>query len=185
MARVLTAGTLTGILLSGTYALHGSRRQLIGAFALLVPGVVLTWIDVAMDNDTLRSVALIAQLLFLAYATSCVLALVVAKGPVTSDRLAGSVAVYLLFGIAWALAFKLLEHAQPGSFTVSTEGEDLFYFSFVTLTTLGYGDISPVSRPARTLALLEAIVAQLYLAILVARLVALHLAEALKRTPNA
>jgi hypothetical protein len=106
------------------------------------------------------------------------LAQVFRAGPVNSYRLQGAIAVYLLFGIGWAHAYHLTGLLHPGSFN-TPQGEipsvlDWAYFSFITLTTVGYGDITPVRPIARTLAMGEALTGQLYLAVLIARLVAME-----------
>ena len=116
------------------------------------------------------------------------LKVVLGKGPVTGDKLSGAVCVYLLIGVIWSLLFGILEIAAPGSLRFSDADAGVqealrtgapqgatTYFSFVTLTTLGYGDIVPVSQAARSLAAVEALLGQLYLTILVARLVGLHM----------
>ena len=92
-----------------------------------------------------------------------------------AHRIAGAVTIYLLLGLIWTRLYQLLESISPGSFRFPA-GEDLnaaalAYFSFVTLATLGYGDITPVSIVARDLAVLEAVMGQLYLVILISRLV--------------
>ena len=101
------------------------------------------------------------------------------KGPITFHRIQGAVAAYLLLGLAWAYAYQLIAYADPGAFsgavTASIGFSSWTYFSFVTLATLGYGDISPVHPVARSLATSEAITGQLYLAILIARLVSQEL----------
>ncbi len=100
---------------------------------------------------------------------------------VTIDSIQGGIAIYFLSGLLWAFFYQMLllfdseailfsDHAQSGF-------SDMIYFSFVTMTTLGYGDIMPVSRMAKNLALLEAVWGQTYLAVLVARLVGLHLSS--------
>jgi len=96
---------------------------------------------------------------------------------VTGDVIRGGISVYLLLGFLWTLFYVLIYHFDPKAFFVIHSWHDsfLFYFSFSTLTTLGYGDISPINKVAMVLANLEAIVGQLYLAIFVARLVGLHL----------
>jgi hypothetical protein len=106
------------------------------------------------------------------------LAQVFRAGQVTAARLQGAIAVYLLFGIAWAHAYHITSILHPGSFNV-TDGvlstvADWIYFSYVTLTTVGYGDITPKLPIARNLAVVEALTGQIYLAVLVARLVAME-----------
>ena len=101
---------------------------------------------------------------------------------VTLELITGTVNIYLMIGLAFAFLFGQVEHMQPGSFTGLEEqaaaSESMFafvYFSYITLTTLGYGDITPLTPLATTLSYLEAIFGQLYLAILVARLVGLYI----------
>jgi voltage-gated potassium channel len=130
--------------------------------------------------------ARIAQLRHLAGRFFCVsiLGYVLHSGRVTSDKIFATICVYLLVGFVWTYAYALLDEVQPGSFAASTEtGRNdyvgrimqLRYFSFATLTTLGYGDILPRSPTARTMAVLETVMGQIYLAVLVARLVGLHI----------
>ena len=109
-------------------------------------------------------------------------------GPITAHRIEGAVAVYLLFGLLWGCAYRFVWLAVPGSFVMATGSASdpmvLYYFSFVTLTTVGYGDILPVAPVARALATLEALVGQLYPAILIARLVSLQIYAATSETPD-
>ena len=102
---------------------------------------------------------------------------------VTGDTLCGAIAVYLMIGLTWSLGHGLLEYLRPGSYHVLAGGprpatsKDLLYFSYVTLATLGYGDVVPAADGARSLAVLEALGGTIYLAILVARLIGLHLSH--------
>jgi hypothetical protein len=104
-------------------------------------------------------------------------------GPVDRERLAAALSLYLLLGLIFALIFMVIAELLPGSFyyaaiqSADFAGKpmaDLVYFSFVTLATLGYGDIVPLSGSARGLAILEAIVGQMYLVVVVARLVSVY-----------
>jgi hypothetical protein len=109
---------------------------------------------------------------------------------VTSDTIVGGIAVYILIGVAFSGAYQLLELVVPGSFAIAFEAPGhwgsweptpghyprLLFFSFVTLTTLGYGDIVPASAPAAALCATAAVAGPLYLTILIARLVGLHIA---------
>jgi hypothetical protein len=130
---------------------------------------------------------------FLAYAVGATLRFIFACGRVTLDTLFASLCVYLLLGVAWALAYSTIDVLDPAAFSSTQRpGEPTpglridqggttaaLYFSFTTLTTLGYGDIVPVSPIARMLTSVEAITGQLYLTVLVARLVGLHISESL------
>jgi voltage-gated potassium channel Kch len=126
-------------------------------------------------------------LLLLGLFSVSILANVLRAGKITADKIYGAICVYLLVGYAWAFAYAIIEELQPGSFSgpVTTDPVDYItrvtqmrYFSFITLTTVGYGDIVPQSPVARTFATLEAVIGQIYLAVLVARLVGLHIVHA-------
>ena len=130
---------------------------------------------------------LLWQLLFTTRALYRVLALIVLvqafrAGPVTMHRIEGAIAAYLLLGITWASAYHFMRLLDPGAFTgagmgAGTGAASFMYFSFVTLTTVGYGDVAPVHEVARSLAILEALTGQLYPAILLARLVSLEVVD--------
>jgi hypothetical protein len=92
------------------------------------------------------------------------------------DKLWGAAAAYLLLGLAWAIAYALVQHHVPGSFASGgtprdLDGADLLYFSFTVLTSTGFGDIVPVHHPAKTVVVIQQIVGTLYVAILIARLI--------------
>lgn len=118
-----------------------------------------------------------------------VLRQVLAAGQVDADRLYGAVAGYLVIGLAFASAFETLHFCKPEAFNLPVEDVDqaeaLSYFSLVTLSTVGYGDIVPKIPEARVLAVFEAILGQLYLAVLMARLVGLHLSHSSALEPTA
>lgn len=104
-------------------------------------------------------------------------------GPVTGHRVRGAVAAYLLISVMFAKTYALINYLMPGAFSMASpvspslgEGRQAFYyFSIVTLTTVGYGDITAVAPPARSLVMAEALIGQLYPAILLARLVTLEI----------
>ena len=124
-----------------------------------------------------------SALLLFAYTTIFVLRRVLQTEHVTGDTLCGAIAVYLMIGLTWSLVHVLAEHLHPGSYRIATTGmlhtpaKELLYFSYVTLATLGYGDVVPVTDGARSLAVLESLCGTIYMAILVARLIGLHLSQ--------
>ncbi|MFH0996819.1 MAG: ion channel [Pseudomonadota bacterium] len=105
------------------------------------------------------------------------------SGRIDEERIFASLSLYLLFGVLFALIFAVIDEFMPGSFhypnaispdTVTRPILQLFYFSFVTLATLGYGDIVPISGPAKGMAILEAVIGQMYLVVVVSRLVSMY-----------
>ena len=120
--------------------------------------------------------------LLLALTIGVILRSLVRSRRVTTDTILGGVCVYMLIGVAFAMAMGLTEQLSPGAFSMSattvSEAERstrLLYLSFVTITTLGYGDVLPASEGARMLCAGEAVIGQLYVALFVARLVGLQL----------
>ena len=111
-----------------------------------------------------------------------VLSQIFREGPITRQRVQGSIVIYLLLGLIWAEAFMLAAHLDSKSFTGNLGTgrnavlADLTYYSFVTLTTIGYGDIAPASLATRALANVEGLIGQLFPAILIARLVSMEIA---------
>jgi hypothetical protein len=158
-ARNIWSGVL-GFLLAGTAVAFEVVRQIEGA-------------------DTHAAWRLGSAGLTVLLFTAVMLARVFAPGPVSSYRLAGAVAAYLLVGLSWAYFYSLLETLHPGSFVAAgsvSKGAStgaypaVAYYSFVTLTTVGYGDVLPVSSLARALSNLESLVGVLYPAIFIGRL---------------
>lgn len=128
----------------------------------------------------LRETLTMADIVLLCYV---LLTQVMAKGHITSTRIQGGIAIYLLMGIGWAHAYHIVGSYNPHAFVVTTgtpnTPSEWVYYSFTTLTTLGFGDILPVTRVSRMLCMGEALFGQLYLAVMIARLVALQVSESL------
>lgn len=179
--RIIVAVLFTLVLLSAIAAEH--RRLRGGIAVLVVPALLALWSGLAFDAREVLMLgrALIAVVLGVVFGST--LRAVLGAQRVTRDTLFGSVAAYLLLGLIFAQVFTLIELASPGAFRIPDAlsgyvlGEELTYYSLVTITTLGYGDIMPVAPLARNLAAIEAMVGQLYVAILVARLVGIQIAH--------
>ncbi len=124
--------------------------------------------------------------LFFAVATIIIIRHLVNQKVITVDLIWGAVCGYFLLGFMWGDIFSLLETLQPGSFNLG-EGvpdiDSLIYFSFVTLATLGYGDIVPLTKQAQSLAIIETIMGQMYLAVNIAALVAIRISQSRSKDP--
>ena len=171
------------ILITGAITVSRNRifRTLVFSWCLLV--FILLWVRYLFPHQTLIFVTNSLGLFFLVLLTSLILSQALREGPTTSHRIMGAVAAYLLIGMIWSVAYYLVALWIPGAFSIqgpsaSSDRESLhsqlFYFSFVTLTTLGYGDIVAVHPIVRMLVILEGVVGQLFPAILIARLVSLQ-----------
>ena len=170
------------LLLTGVWSLRGGRFYLAG-FVFVIAGIALSAIATSIDAPALYYASTLAVFGFLIVAISHALKQVVFGTEMNVNRLVGAICVFLLLGIIWSFAYSILELAVPGSFSGFEPGHDprsdssWLYFSFVTLTTLGYGDITPESAMARTFAFMQAVVGQFYIAVLVAGLVSAYISD--------
>ncbi|MFM0620462.1 potassium channel family protein [Paraburkholderia nemoris] len=181
-ARTARAVLLSLILLSGVAAVSDHRREYM--VVALAAGVAIlirctAWL---FPLDTIPGLLDVTALLSLAILGAVVGINVFGTGRATFDRILGAVALYILIGVVCAEADQLVNSHIPAAYAGIAHGSAQYdratwvYFSFVTLTTVGYGDITPVAHIARSLAILEALIGQLYPAIVLARLVSLHVA---------
>jgi hypothetical protein len=176
------------VLLSGVLSASPSGRLRRLMLMVAIPTALLQW----MQHISTQKIWLVLHHVFnAAFCGMIVVALmlrVFGRGPKTGHRVQGAVAVYLMQGVMWASLYQLVEALLPGSFQLaeSSDGSPLsmeaqdsvfIYFSFVTLTTLGYGDVLAVDPLARSLAMMEALTGQLFPAVLIARIVALQVSE--------
>ena len=175
------------VLLALVVAASRHPRVLRLGVSMVVPILVLIGARIVFPE--IGSLALLTRSLMTAvFLLATVLTLwdVLAKGQVDAEKLTGALCVYLLIALLFSYGYWLCDRMLPGAFAPhSAGGEDLgrwLYFSLVTLTTLGYGDVQPVHPAARTMASMEAVMGQLYLAVLVARLVGLHISQSSRET---
>jgi len=163
------------ILLSGAYAFSQRGKAFFVALVIALPALLLEVISFFSISEPIEIIKRMAFALFLAYILGIILSHIFREKEVTEDLITGAICAYLLLGMVWAFAFYFLDLAREGSFSfAATSREDVgsfIYYSFITLTTVGYGDIVPLTSPARSLAVMEAVTGQLYLAITIARLV--------------
>jgi hypothetical protein len=168
------------VFLSAVYAIRQKKSVFIIALFLLLLTEVLQLLSHLLDIPSLDTLSNILGGLLLAYTATVILFHLFREDRITGDLIMGAICVYFLMGLVWALVYSTLEFFQPGSFQMpqGTVNQATFtYYSYVTLTTLGYGEITPISGPARSFAVLEAMMGQIYLAVLIARLVGIHIAQ--------
>ena len=165
------------VLISSVFAVSENRRQLIPSLFIIVPAIVVGWGNEFFQAQFSQVAADILTFFAFSIVAYHILGYALRSGRVHAEKVAAAVCVYLLIGVIWQDLYALVNQGIPGSFNSDLlTKNDFFYFSFVTLSTLGYGDITPINGPAQALAYTEALVGQLYLTILVARLVGLHIA---------
>lgn len=176
------------ILIVGVRSLKGGGRFQIAGMIFVVAGVILSIVSTQIQSVVFQYGSLLSLIGFMLIAIVYTFRQVAFGTDITTNRLVGAICVYLLLGVIWALSYSALELAVPGSFTGFEAWTDRgwdsewLYFSFVTMTTLGYGDILPISATARALAYLQAVFGQFYVAILVAGLVSAYISG--RRSPD-
>jgi hypothetical protein len=185
---------VSGILLAGVYAVSQKKRDLFVACILAIPALLSRWVSYITTQPVIFFASAIFTLLFLGFTIQVILRHAVKARRVTVDTLSAALCAYLLIGLIWAILYTILEFLHPGSFTLpprqqSYANEDwllrsqfsrFVYYSFVTLTSTGFGDITPLADPARSFSMLEAIIGQFYIAVLISRLVGLHIVHSLE-----
>ena len=176
---------LTLVLVSAVLAIGARHRTLVLALVLVTPAVVGKWLNRFRPDLVPQEIFLGSGLVFLVFVVAQLLIFILRAPRVTADVLCAGLATYLLLGLLWSLAYALVANLVPNSFSLNgapmvnppLQGSNSLYFSFITLSTVGYGDITPVSNAARMLAAAEAVTGTLFMAVLIARLVSLYTTE--------
>ena len=177
---------ITLVLILGVLAVGRSHRTLVLAVVLMVPAVVARWIHHIQPGLFSPTLPSFTALIFVGFVEFQLLHFIFRTPRVNSEVLCAGISGYLLLGILWTSAYMLVAGLNPDaahpafSFNISNVSAhsltqfEAYYFSFITLSTVGYGDITPLSNGARTLAMTEAMTGTLYMAVLISRLVALY-----------
>jgi hypothetical protein len=185
IGRIVEDVLISLILLSGAIAVSDRRYAFAPLVVVALTVIVVRWTGPLLPSGLTPDVRA-AALLFALMLLALVIAIkVFGTGAKVRDRLWGAVALYMLLGVIWAVAYELVNLHVPNAYTGigSKDTGPVYqwvwvYFSFSTLTTVGYGDITPIARLARSLSNMEALIGQLYPAIVLARLVSLPAEDA-------
>ena len=173
---------LSLVLLSAVLAVADRKGVFFIALVLAIPAIAGRWINHFRPDLVPPPVFLVAGLALIAFVVANLLLFVLRAPSVNTEVLCASISAYLMLGLLWTVAYWLVDQLTPGgAFAFNTitgkqsmKGFNAFYFSFITLSTVGYGDITPVSRIARWLAATGAMTGLLYVTVLIARLVSLY-----------
>ena len=178
---IIVSILLSLVLISAVLAVSNRRSTLVVAVLLATPAIIGRWINHFQPSLVPPPIFLAAGLMLIAFVVVNLLRFILRAPSVTLEVLCASISAYLMLGLMWTVAYWLVDQITPGSFAFNTNGGrqsmngfNAFYFSFITLSTVGYGDITPLSRIARWLAAMEAMTGMLYVAVLIARLVSLY-----------
>lgn len=181
--ELLEAVLLTVVLVSSVVVLGGDRRSLWIAIILLTPTLISRWANHFWPSVASGAGFELFGLAFFSFVIARLLTHVIRAPQVDRSVLCAAISGFLMLGMAWALAYLAVARSDPAAFNFSPvppggaaamDGLTALYFSFITLCTVGYGDITPVSRGARMLAVLEAVTGLFYMTVLVSRLVSIY-----------
>ena len=184
---VVDQALFSAVLIAAVVSVRRQRGQLIAAAAGALAAVGLGWAALVTGDDTIVLAWLLLTVLFLGFVIVSLLGVVFRTRRVVTDTVLGAICIYFLIGYAWGHGFAIIELRRPASFGGLDEAVEpgrlhaLIYYSLGTLTTLSAGDIVPLTPPVRTLSVIEAATGQLYLTVLIARLVGLQIAESSER----
>ncbi len=176
---LITASTVLTLII-GIFSIRSERRWFHTGVGFTTAIVLIAIAESIMDNAGLGYIHLLIMLGFFSLTAWLAIQQVLSADTLYRNRISGAICFYLLLGMIWAMIYLLLMRADPDSFAgiATTDWRDnymrLVYFSFITLTTLGYGDIAAALPVPRFFVYLEAIIGQFYLAILVASLIGMR-----------
>ena len=188
--------SLTALVFAALLATSERKTTQRAALGIGLVTVVFAWLDLATDQLLVFALGQAFEAVFLALVIVLLVRHVFRERRVTFDIISASLCAYLLLGLAWTTCYSLIEIWQPDSFRMPEDGFAAFsgqdidasvrrvYFSFVTLLTLGYGDVVPVGSIARMSAVMEAFAGQVFLVVLIARLVGIHVGQAMSTPPS-
>lgn len=172
----------TAILAAAAHSASGSRRTLFIALSFAVPTLFLQWGHIVGHHFSVGLALVVTMMVFYMFTIAHSLVYLLRPGAVSGNKIHAAIAAYIMMGLLWSFIFALIDALAPGSFDFMGESDEhnpldwreFMFFSFVTLTTTGYGDIVPVSRAAQAAAILEQLAGTFYIAILIARLAGLY-----------
>ena len=179
--RVIPDIFITIVLISGIYAISRKKKHIYIALALAIPMFIGIWSSRLYQSPKPMVFGLLFGALFIGFVISLLINFIFNEKEITKEVIYAAVVIYLLMAIMWAFAYFILEYVYPGSFSIpegaSRDTFTYLYFSFVTITTLGYGDVLPLTQKASSLVILEAVTGQIYLVVVVAWLVGMHVSR--------
>ena len=183
MGQLVVTSSTVVMLAVGIWSFKESKHWFLAGLGILAAIIVVVVIGFILESAGLRYIHLLLMLVFFIWTTWLAARQVLFTGTIDDNKIVGAICIYLLLGMIWTIMYLLIAQAVPDAFNGLQQApwydnfSELSYYSFVTLTTLGYGDISPKLPVPKFLAYMEAVVGVLYIAILVASLIGVRMSN--------
>lgn len=176
---LLRNGANIFIIVSAVAAVGRTSGSFIIIVLLAAPSILLRWLSFTTDDSSYFDVALRMNAAMYAAALTFLMRYVFDRSVLDTDRLWGAASCFLLLGVFWSFLYAIIDRAVPDAYVIRgsiahLDFTDLIYFSFSTMTTTGFGDIVPLARMAKIAAVVQAVIGQLFIAILIAKLVGVY-----------
>ncbi|MGB0892794.1 MAG: ion channel [Parashewanella sp.] len=172
---------MTVLLVFSVYSISNNKKTLTIGLLLAIPTLITSWLPHFIETQLGATINIFTNIIFIGFIIFCLFKIVFTTKEVTSDIIAGSICIYLLLGFLWGFIYVLCDLLQPNSFSLDIFNEstqyDYFYFSFITLTSLGYGDVIPSNSISQTFSMMEALAGQIYMTVMVAWLVGVYISQ--------
>jgi len=181
-ARIFLDIFLTAVVISMVYAISHKKGYVIAGLTLAAVTLAPVWLQYFYPNKSMAAIGMLAGVFFIAVVIANILGFMLKSEEVNREIIYAAILLYLMAALLWAFVYTFLELVDPASFNIDLgrpEGYLLVfqYYSFVTITTLGYGDITPVTEVTKAFSVLEAVVGQLYMVVAVAWLVGMYVSK--------
>ena len=196
-SSIFSRGLFTLILFSCLYLVANRRQDLITGVVLALPAVITNWAPAWFTDEKMQILAhSFFQTVFLIYIILKIAGYLVAARKIDSEIIYAAICLYLLMGVTWAMVYFSIVLIEPEAISLKVDSilsdresltvilHELVYFSYVTQTTLGYGDVTPVSPIARAFVIAQSLVGQIYIAVIIARLVGLQIAAGMNENSD-
>ena len=176
---------MTFVFIAAMYSIVKKKKHIVIGVLLALPMIISVWLGYFIKSITILVIGELFGIMFIGFAIFGLIEFILAAEDITKEVLFAAIIIYLLLALMWSFGYMVLETIVPGSFNIpgasmAVEQFVFLYYSFVTITTLGYGDITPATHQAGAMSILEAIVGQIYLVVLVAFLVGMYVSRRAK-----
>ena len=172
-------GSLSFVIVASLYIVTSKRSDLLIGLLLGLPSLIMLWAEVQIEGDTSTLISLLIGAGFFSFMGLKLAQSVAESKQFNLNTVLAAVTGYIIIGIIGGYLVELVQLIEPGAFNIPAESEDytFMYYSFVTVTTLGYGDFAPISIAAKAVSIILAITGQIYLTVVIAMIIGRYISS--------